>query len=351
MNQSKNRVIALLRREIQEYRNAFVVTPLAVAGVLLFCMLASVLLANRISVTGDSIIEILSEEHTRSGMQITISIDEEQEPQDYVINHEVGEDSVNSEDWNFSREWNFNPQPREKPAEDSGMSLGSLNPVLNALHNLFLVLLLVTSINYLLGTFYQDRRDGSVLFWKSLPVSEGREVAAKMATVGMVAPAIYLAVSMVTQVASVLLAMLITWRLDMNPTETILNNVNFLALFRGQISGMLIWVAWMAPFYAWLLLCSSAARRSPLMLALAIPISLVVIEGLFIGSQSLANAILNHIPHVVLYDGSKSAHSLGFYMREPQWLTLDYLGMLLGLLVAAVLLAGAAWFRKYRFEI
>jgi len=351
MNQPKRKVAALLRREIQEYRNSFLITPLAVAGILIVCMLASVLLANRISVAGDSIIEILSDQHTRSGMNITISIDDDDVTHDYVINQDAVEDNAESEDWNFSREWTFNPQRREKVAEDSHLVMGSLNPVLNALHCLFLAILLATSVNYLLGTFYQDRRDSSVLFWKSLPVSEGQEVAAKIATVSIAAPIIYLAISMVTQLASLVLAMLITWRLEMNPVETILGNVDFLALFRGQISGMLIWIAWTAPLYAWLLLCSSAARRSPLMLALGVPVALIVLEELFIGSQYLSDAFSNHIPHVLLGDGSTGGSSLGFYFYEPQWLSLDYLGMLLGLLVAAVFLWGAAWFRKHRFEM
>ena len=181
-------------------------------------------------------------------------------------------DGAGQEDWNFSREWTFSPRQSEKVADEPGSLEGSLNPILNALHCLFLMLMLATSITYLLATLHQDRRDGSVLFWKSLPVSGVQEVASKMATVGVVAPAIYLVVSMFTQVTSVFLAMLITWRMDMDPMQTVLGNVDFLALFRGQLSGMLIWVAWTAPFYAWLLLCSSAARRSPLMLAVGIPI-------------------------------------------------------------------------------
>lgn len=348
MNQfQKRKAVTLLRREMQEYRNSFVLTPLAVAGVLIACMLASVILANRITVAGDSIIDILHDEHANSGMNITISIDDQQLRHDYVITEEISEEDIDPQEWNFSREWKFSPQRSERPDEEHGSLTESLNPILNALHCLFLLLLLTTSINYLLGTFHQDRRDRSVLFWKSLPVSETQEVVTKMATVGLVAPAVYLLVSIITQVVSVALAMLITWRMDMNPMQTVLGNVDFLALVRGQISGLLIWTAFTAPFYAWLLLCSSAARRSPLMLALAIPIALVVLEQLFLGSEYLSEAFSNHVPH----PGIDQGRPLGFYFYEPQWLSLDYVGMLMGLLVAAGLLCGAVWFRKHRFEL
>ncbi|MEE4143367.1 MAG: hypothetical protein V2I26_01085 [Halieaceae bacterium] len=178
-------------------------------------------------------------------------------------------------------------------------------------------------------------------------MSEGQEVAAKMATVCLLAPAIYLVVSMLTQLASVGLAMLITWRMDMNPLETVWDNVNLASLLAGQLGGMAIWVAWTLPFYTWLLLCSAVARRSPLMLALAIPVGLIILESLFLDSNHLSNAIANHIPH----PGVDGAQPLGFYFYQPQWWSLDYAGMLLGLLVSAGFLWATLWFRKHRFEV
>lgn len=343
----RDKVQALLRRELQENRGLFMLAPLAMAGVFIACLLASVIFANSITVTGDLVIDILHNKNPQPGVNISISIDEGQINQDYVVSRESTGEDADAEDWNFSSEWNFNPQRSEKVEEDSGLLIGSLNPVLNGLHCLFLLLLLGTSINYLLGTLHNDRRDRSVLFWKSMPVSEVQEVAAKMAAVCLLAPAIYLAFSMLTQLASVGLAMLITWRMDMNPVQTVLDNVDFLALFRGQVSGCVIWVAWTLPFYAWLLLCSAVARRSPLMWALGIPVALIVLEKLFIGGGYVADAISNHIPH----PGVDGELPMGFYFYEPQWWQLDYTGMLLGLLVAAAFLWATIWFRKHRFEV
>ena len=350
MNQAnRKKAVALLRREIQEFKNSYVYTPLVVSAVLIICMLASVLLANSITVTGDAVIDIFNDDHSHKGVNITITLDEDELRHDYVVSTETPHSLADDEEWNFSREWKFTPQRGENVAEEEdGIVRGSLNPVLNGLHCLFLILLLVTSINYLLGTFHQDRRDRSVLFWKSVPVSETQEVAAKIAIVCVLAPAIYLVISMVTQVASVFLAMLITWRMDSDPVQTVLANVDFLGLFRGQIGGILIWVLWTVPFYAWLLLCSSAARRSPLLVALGIPVALIVLEKLFVGSQYLSEVFTNHIPHI---DGTEGGSTLGFYFYEPQWLSLDYAGLLLGLLVTAALLVATVWFRKHRFEM
>ena len=218
---------------------------------------------------------------------------------------------------------------------------------MNILHCLFLGLLLLVSINYLLGSLHADRRDRSVLFWKSMPVSEWQEIATKMATVSLIIPGIYIAVSILTQLAYVMLAMLLVWRMDMSPGEVVLNNINFTSLLLGQLGGWLVWVLWTAPFYAWLLLSSAAARRSPLMFALAIPIGLLIVTEVFLGTEFLSNAIGHHIPEWVEQDSG----SMGFYLYGPNWPALDYLGMLLGLLVAAAMMTGAVWLRKHRFEM
>jgi len=349
--QQKQKMFALLKREIQEYRNSFVATPLLVAAVLLVFMLASVLFADRITVVGDSIIDVLAHQDSGNGLNITISIDDdEQSNRDYVITEEPLSAEEELEDWNFSREWTFNPQRREKSVEEAGTApqpeSQSLNPVLNVLHFLFLLLLLVTTGNYLLGTFHQDRRDRSILFWKSMPVSEWQEVGAKMSTACLVAPAIYLAVSVVTQLFSVMLAAFMVWRMDKSPTQVVWDNIDFVALFGGQFSGLLIWMLWALPFYAWLLLSSGAARRSPLLLAVGIPLALIVVEQLFIGSDYLSTAFGHHIPH----PGNDGSRALGFYLYQPNIAALDYIGMLLGFIVAGIFLFLAVWFRKYRFE-
>ncbi len=353
MNQAlKLKIFTLLQREVQEYRNSFLFTPAAISALLILLMLTSAIFANRIAVVGNSVMEVLVDEHSRSGMNITISIDDDVEGQDFIITEETLPDGASDDSWNFSKGWTFNPERASRPRVETGgdgAHIESLNPVLNVLHALFLVIMFFISINYLLGTLHSDRRDRSVLFWKSMPVSEWQEVCIKMATVSLIIPGIYVALSILTQLAYVLLAMLLVWRMDSSPTEVILDNLDFVSLFAGQLGGWMIWVLWSAPFYAWLLFSSAAAKRSPLMFAIAIPLGVVFITEVFLDTEAVSNAFSNHVPHLV--DDGSGGQGLGFYLYGPEWLSLDYLGMVLGLGVAAALMAGAVWFRKHRFEL
>jgi hypothetical protein len=340
-----HRIFTLVQRELQEYKNSLFWTPLAIALGLAVIMLLSVLLANRISVMGDAIMQVIVHEESASSMNITIHIGDDDEV-NYEYRVEQQEGPVDEDDWDFSKEWNFKPKARADSQGQSEKTVDSLNPMLNLLHTFMVMILVLVSVNYLLGSLYNDRKDRSILFWKSMPVSEWEEVLSKLAVALVVAPAIFIAVSIVTQLVCTVLAMLVVWRMDMDPFQLVLGNIDFVPLFLKQIGGWVLTALWIAPAYAWLLLASAAARRSPFMLAIAPVVGLMVIEGVFLGTEYVASAVVNHLPHYI--DGGSA---VGFYFYGPDWSSLNLMGILLGLLFAAAAVGVAVYLRRYRFEI
>ncbi|MEH6568576.1 MAG: hypothetical protein V7709_05845, partial [Halioglobus sp.] len=294
------RMFTLARREMQECRNSLLWAPLGIAVALVVIMLLSVLLANRVSLVGDTLLQVLLHEESANGMNINIQIDETdgQRSSSYTI--KKGDSGAPSEDWDFSKDWEFEPKTgpelQVEIQEELDSKIENLNPVLNMVHNFFLLVLFMVSIHYLLATLYNDRKDQSILFWRSMPVSEWEEVLSKFAIAMIVAPAIFIAVSLLIQVAYILMAMLWVWRSDMDPFSLVLGNIEFLPLVFNQIAGWLLTALWLAPIYAWLLLASAAAKRSPFFFAVAPAIALVLVERIFVGSKFVATAIGHHMP-------------------------------------------------------
>ncbi len=70
------------------------------------------------------------------------------------------------------------------------------------------VMLSVIVFFYCLGSMYDERRDRSILFWKSLPVSDQMTVFSKVALALIVAPAITIAVGTLTSLVLLLMACL-----------------------------------------------------------------------------------------------------------------------------------------------
>lgn len=340
-----SRVFTLVQRELQEYKTSLVWTPVVVALLLTLLMAVSVVLANRISVMGDAILQVIMLEESAGGMNISIQIDEGDTNGDTYSYTIETEDSLSEEDWNFSREWTFNPTMRAKAETELDDRVDSLNPMLGVLHNILLLVLIIVSINYLLGTLFDDRKDRSILFWRSMPVSEWEEVLAKLGVALVVAPVIYIAVSIIMQMAYVGLAMLLVWRMEMDPVRLVLGNIEFGRLLFGQLSGWVLTALLVAPLYAWLLLASAGAKRSAAFLAVAPPVGLIALEEFFLGTEIIRSAIGNHMPNAS--DGS----AIAFYMNGPNWGAVDYLSLVLGLVFTALALWAAVYLRRYRWEI
>ncbi len=347
------RLFTLVQREIQEYKGSFIWTPVAIAAVLSILMLGSVLLANRITVMGDAVIDAVLAEEFGIAPVITINIEDEQleipePPTEPGYTYEVERivaDDPNDEDWNFSREWRFEPEKRDK-VEWESEEVGSLNPALNVMHGFMLVVLILVTANYLLACLFNDRKDRSILFWRSMPVSEWEEVLVRLGVALVVVPAVYIAVSLLMQMIFVVLAMLLVWRMEMDPFVTILGNIEFGSLLMQQIGGWFMTALWVAPAYAYLMLASAWAKRSPFLAAIAPIIALGLIEAVLLGTNYVTSSIVNHVPH---YIGGQS--QVGFYFDGLFWAQFDFLSLIAGLVFAAAAITASVYLRRYRFEI
>ena len=344
-DRTPSRLFTLVQRELQEYKTSLVWTPVVTALLLTLLMAVSVVLANRISVMGDAILQVIMLEDSAGSMNISIQIDDD-DPNGGSYSYTIEtEESLREEDWNFSREWTFNPTTRAKAESEPDDRVDNLNPMLSVLHNILLLVLIVVTINYLLSTLFDDRKDRSILFWRSMPVSEWEEVLAKLGVALVVAPVIYIAVSILMQLAYVALAMLLVWRMDLDPVRLVLGNIEFGTLLFHQLSGWVLTALLVAPLYAWLLLASAGARRSAAFLAVAPPLGLILLEEFFLGTEMVRSAIGNHIPH------ASDSGSIAFYMAGPDWGAVNYLSLALGLVFTAAALWVAVYLRRYRWEI
>ena len=324
------RSFTLLWRELLEYRNSLLWTPLFMVAGLAAVMLVSVLLAQHISAVGESIQQLVVQPEDT---HVSIRIEDrggDKPAVEYRIEQRQGPGA------------GMVPGAAAVAGGNQAPAIpGRLNPLLNGVHNLFLFVLILVCANYLLATLFTDRRDRSILFWKSMPVSEWDEVLSKFAVAMLVAPMLFIAASLLAQAACVVLSMLLVWRMEMDPYRLIPANLDFSALLLGQLGGWLLMTLWIAPAYAWLLLASAASRRSPFMTAAAPVIGLLLLERILFGTHYLVAWLSRHVPH---YGGGSSA---GFY-----WLGWEDLPqILLGLVFACAALWLAVYLRRYRFEL
>ena len=126
---------------------------------------------------------------------------------------------------------------------------------------------------FLLGSLYDDRKDGSILFWKSLPVSDTQTVLSKFVTAIIVVPVIFALGLMVSHLVFFLITSLILLINGINPFVLLWSNINFVNNWGAFLIGCLAQAAWALPIYGWLLFSSSYSKRRPFLMAVFLPLT------------------------------------------------------------------------------
>jgi ABC-2 type transport system permease protein len=219
---------------------------------------------------------------------------------------------------------------------------------------------LVGMVAFLVGIFYSldalhgERRDRSILFWKSLPVSDLTTVLSKAAIPLVVLPLIVFAVSVFLQQIMRLLSLSV---LVMNGgsaaalwTRLPLSEMELVTLY-----GTVVIVLWHAPIYCWFLLVSGWARRAVFLWAVVPWLAIAAMENIAFHTSFLGSMLLGR-----LLGFSEAAFDLKDKNGVPidtHFIPLTQLvpgrffsspGLWVGLIVAAALLVAAARQRRYR---
>lgn len=125
---------------------------------------------------------------------------------------------------------------------------------------------------YALGSLYDDRRDRSILFWKSMPITDTQMVASKAAWALVLTPLMALGIGVVIGIVFWVL-MLVSAAVSGVPgaTDMIAYSHPFRVL-ATVLAALPVQMLWAMPTVGWLMLCSAWAGRLPFLWATALPV-------------------------------------------------------------------------------
>jgi len=218
----------------------------------------------------------------------------------------------------------------------------------------------IVAFFYALDSLYSDRRDRSVLFWKSLPLSDAESVLSKFAVAAVLIPLVALAASLVAQLVvaaggSARLALAGLPGGMMWEPQALLGG--FAVAFMWCVTAIL----WYSPIVAYLMLASAWAPRGPFLWAVLPPVGLWVGEQVVVGTEYVGDFVSDRLFGLYRLLGAQSEGEVNRAGGELEKISnVDLVGSLrefyaspelwLGVLAAALLLAGAMWVRRYRDE-
>jgi ABC-2 type transport system permease protein len=205
----------------------------------------------------------------------------------------------------------------------------------------------IVAFFYLLDCLFAERKDRSILFWKSLPVSDAETVLTKLMVSMVLLPLFVLVVSVLLQP---LLAGIVALRFpDVRPVLGELLGASIAAV--PHVIGVGVFVLlWYAPVATYMMLASVLARRTPIVYAIVPPVALGVAETLLLDSNHVFRFLRGRLvpwpgspERVFVIDGHDMAN-----INHEWWKLFGEPGLWLGLVAAAAMTYAVIRLRRYR---
>ena len=218
--------------------------------------------------------------------------------------------------------------------------------------DLIMAAALIVGLFYSVDALYGERRDRSILFWKSLPVSDLTTVLSKAAIPIVILPVLAFAITILTQ-----------WIMLMISSAVLLGSGQNAAILWSRVGISHRWPMllfhflcihglWQSPIYAWLLLISAWARRAPILWAALPPLTIGIAEKVAFNTTYFGSLIGSRFT-----GGTEGAAIMGRdrpmdpTMHVGVFHFLISPGLWIGLALTAACLAAAVRMRRYRGPI
>lgn len=214
---------------------------------------------------------------------------------------------------------------------------------------------LIVGFFYSLDALYSERRDRSILFWKSLPVSDRTTIVSKASIPLVVLPALAFLLSVATQIVMLVMSTPVLLANGLSPVRLFAE----LRFFEGlliMIYGLTVHALWFAPIYGWFILVSASVRRAPMLWAILPLLAVAAVERILFNTwyfmTLLGYRMGGAMREAFIWGQKGSGH--GDIERLPQLTPGRFLsapGLWVGLIFAAICFVAAVRLRRNREPI
>jgi ABC-2 type transport system permease protein len=223
-------------------------------------------------------------------------------------------------------------------------------------------------IAYTLACLFDERRDRSTLFWRSMPVNDWESVLSKTIMAVLIIPTMYMLGLLLTQLAFYLLLVVLCWQNGLSASTLVFSVAPIVSNQLVQLSLIYASMLWALPVIGWFMLCSAYVKQRPFLVAWLVPGVIILALYLLNLPKLLSVALGGSNPiHMTIKEYGSRVLSLvfpsldGFESKfrsvetessmlsmSDVWVQILSLKGLLGVAVGAALIAAAAYVRRYR---
>jgi ABC-2 type transport system permease protein len=208
----------------------------------------------------------------------------------------------------------------------------------------------IVGLFYCLDALHGERRDRSILFWKSLPVSDLTTLLSKASIPLVVLPLLTFAIIVTAQFIMLLMssAVLLTSGL----ASTTWTHVNLFQQSLILFYGLIALALWHAPIYGWALLISGWARRATFLWAVLPLLAIGIFEKITFNTSHFASMLKHRLIGFAAEAFSFNVHGgVNSLIQLTPGRFLSTPGLWIGLAFAAAFVAAAVRQRRYQGPI
>jgi len=207
---------------------------------------------------------------------------------------------------------------------------------------------MIVQLYYCLDSLQSERRDRSILFWKSMPVSDAMTVLSKAAIPFAVLPAVGFCIVLATGLAMILWSSVVLLVHGLSPAP-LFTQLSLFDNALGLLNHMLtVHILWYAPLYAWLMFVSAWSKRAALLWAVLPWFAVGIFEKIVFNTSYFAHWIQMRFVGGMNDSASTGTMGTGGESHEMAWQFWTTPGLWLGLAVAVCLLAATVRIRRSR---
>lgn len=237
-----------------------------------------------------------------------------------------------------------------------------LTGALSGVTFLFVFAMWILTVFYCLDSLYAERKDKSILFWRSLPITDTETVVSKLVVALLAIPGVTLVGIVVTQLANLVVMSVWVSGKGGSPGHLLWDFGALFDIWGATLIFLVTVPLWLSPFVGWFLFVSAFAKRSPLLVAFLPIVVVPMLERMILGTSYLAKAIFvrsakmplfGDISPEKLFDEERMALAaenvsllsmidVGRFLLSPSLWT--------GLVVCGLFTTAAIYVRRYRDE-
>lgn len=246
-----------------------------------------------------------------------------------------------------------------------GARAAAITGILIGLSSTFVFAMGILTTFYSLDALYAERKDRSILFWRSIPTTDFETVLSKLLTAVLLIPLITFVLIIVTHLVVMVTTSVWLSAQGGNAWHLIWSSAPFFDNWAATLVFLLALPLWTSPFIGWFLFVSAFTKRSPMLMAF-LPIAMLpILEKLLFDSTVFVDAFFVRTVKMPLFAGidnlellfgegenfeafANETVSLFSLMDLGRFLTSG--GLWLGIVVCALFTTAAIYVRRYRDE-